>query len=214
MLKVSSSDECGRVACLFLKNIMRIYYITLFKKYLFLYLLAVLCLIAMCGILSSCGERGLHLWFVGFSLQWLLLLRCTGSGAHRLQSLWCSGAQVPHDMWNPPGPGIEAVCSALADGLLTISCQGSPACLFLNSKFLEGGMLWCMHIRKSKQMKVQEGVWKSVCLRPFKSRGLLAVTGRSPAHGGNAVTKADEGFNQKVAGYTRFLLCCHQESFP
>ena len=37
------------------------------------------------GLFSSCGEWGILLWCLGFSLQWLLLLQSADSGVHRLQ---------------------------------------------------------------------------------------------------------------------------------
>ena len=44
---------------------------------------------------SSCGERGCPLsQCSGSPLRWLLLLRSTGSMAHRLQPLWFSGLRV------------------------------------------------------------------------------------------------------------------------
>ena len=49
-------------------------------KFIYLFM-AALGLCCCAWVFSSCGERGLHslLWRAGFSLQWLLLLRSTGS---------------------------------------------------------------------------------------------------------------------------------------
>ena len=77
----------------------------------------------------------------GFSLQWPLSLRSTGSRRmgfsscgswapeHRLSSCG-SQAQLLRGMWDPPGPGLEPVCPALAGGFLTTVPLGKPLPLF------------------------------------------------------------------------------------
>ena len=60
---------------------------------------------------SSCSEQGyISLWYVSFSLQWLLLL-------------WLMGLLL-RGMWDLPGPGIELIFPALAGGLLTTEQLG------------------------------------------------------------------------------------------
>ena len=60
---------------------------------------------------SSCSEWGYCLsWGTGFSLQWLLLLRSTGSRALGLQCLQCVGSiLVAH------GLSCSAVCGIFPD---------------------------------------------------------------------------------------------------
>ena len=78
----------------------------------------------------------------GFSLQWLLLLRSTGSRrwasvvvAHGLSSCGLQAlerrlsscgtwAWLLHGMWDLPGPGIEPMSPALAGGFLTTGPPG------------------------------------------------------------------------------------------
>ena len=76
-------------------------------------------------------ERGLSsLQRTGFSLQWLLLLRSTGSRRSGFSMLWHVGLVIMvHGLscsaacGNFPGPGIEPMSPALAQGFLT---TGSP----------------------------------------------------------------------------------------
>ena len=75
-----------------------------FHKFIyFIYLfLAVLGLCCCARAFSSCGERGYpSLWYVGFSLRWLLLLQSTGSRhvgfsscGTRAQELWLTGSRA------------------------------------------------------------------------------------------------------------------------
>ena len=88
-------------------------------------------------LFSSCGEQGLlfQLWCSGISLQWLLLLRSTGSRAHGLQQCgtraWlCQGCPTssacgifPDQGWNP------CLLHGQADSL-PLSHQGSPLIQF------------------------------------------------------------------------------------
>ena len=54
---------------------------------------------------------------------------------HRLSSCG-SGAQLPHSMWDLPGPEIEPVSPALADGFFTTEPPWKPTSSnFLNSVF-------------------------------------------------------------------------------
>ena len=66
---------------------------------------------------SSLQREGIPLW----CCLWLLSTgsRCTASVlvAHEVSS--CDAqAQLPHGMWNPPGPGMEPMSLALAGGFL------------------------------------------------------------------------------------------------
>ena len=60
-----------------------------FSFYLFLAVLGTPCCTGFAPVVK--GRATLSSWCSGFSLQWLLLLRCTGSGAH---GLYCCGAQA------------------------------------------------------------------------------------------------------------------------
>ena len=82
----------------------------------------------LCGLFSSCGERG-------FSLQWLLLLAVTSSRARGLyvqhvDSLvdpgpWSTGSIIVAwawllcGMWDLAGPGIECMSPTLAGGFFS-----------------------------------------------------------------------------------------------
>ena len=76
--------------------------------------------------------------YVGFSLQWLLLFRSTGSrcvgsvlAACRLQRV--GSVVVVQGLsctWNPPEPRIEPMCPALASEFLTIEPPRKPCFLF------------------------------------------------------------------------------------
>ena len=77
------------------------------------------------------------MWCVGFSLQWLLLLRSTGSrcagfsscGSRALERRLSScgaRASLLHGMWDLPGPGIEPVSPALAGRFLSTAPPGKP----------------------------------------------------------------------------------------
>ena len=57
------------------------------------------------------------------SLQWLLLLWSMGPGTHR-PSRYNAGTQLPHDIWDLTGPGIEPVSPALTDRFLTTGPPG------------------------------------------------------------------------------------------
>ena len=68
--------------------------------------------------LGVVGEGYILVELCRFSLQWLLLLQSVGSRVHRLQ--------LPHSIWNIPGPEIKPVSHALAGGFLTTGPLGSP----------------------------------------------------------------------------------------
>ena len=72
---------------------------------------------------------------MGFSLWWLLLLWSTGSRCSGFRSCaWqalegrfgsCDAGAYFHDMWDPPGPGIEPMPPTLAGGFFATEAQGS-----------------------------------------------------------------------------------------
>ena len=52
-------------------------------------------LVAACRLSLVAVSRGSSsLWYMGFSLQWLLLLQSTGSRAHAGSELWCVGSGI------------------------------------------------------------------------------------------------------------------------
>ena len=61
----------------------------------------------------------------GFSLYWLLLLEGTGS---RDAGVGSNGAraQLPHGMWDLPGPGMEPMSPVSAGRFLTTEPPGGP----------------------------------------------------------------------------------------
>ena len=89
------------------------------------------------------------LWCEGFSLEWLLLLRSTGSRRggfrscgsrapeHRISNCGAR-AYLLRDMWDLPGPGLEPVSPALAGRLLTTAPPGKPWNRILCYTLLEG----------------------------------------------------------------------------
>ena len=90
-----------------------------------IYLLTVLSLCCCVGFSLAVASRGSSLLqWIGFSLQWLLLLWSVGSGVcglsscgswaleHRLSSCGAQ-ADLLCRMWDLPGPGIEPVSSCV-----------------------------------------------------------------------------------------------------
>ena len=76
-------------------------------------------------------------FFLGFSLQWLLLLWSTGSrhvgfsscgtwALERRLSSCGAWAQLLCGVWDLPGPGLEPVSPALAVGFLPTALPGKP----------------------------------------------------------------------------------------
>ena len=82
------------------------------------------CVPHCCAGLSLVVASGSYsLAVLGFSLQWFLLLRNVGCRCTGFSS--CSSqAQLPHSMWNLPGPGIKPVSPPLAGGFLTTVLPG------------------------------------------------------------------------------------------
>lgn len=66
-------------------------------------------------------------------------------------------AELPRGLWGLPGPGLEPISPALADGLLTTDPPGKPSCVFSDDWRLLAGV----HANK---------------------RGTLSVGSREPAH--------------------------------
>ena len=66
--------------------------------------------VVACG-LSSCGSQALE-----------RRLSSCGARAHLL-----------HGMWDLPGPGIEPVSPALADGFLTTAPPGKPSVVYIKT---------------------------------------------------------------------------------
>ena len=107
-------------------------FILLFKILFSFYFLLCWVFISLCRLSLVVASGGYSsLWYSGFSLQWLLLLRSTGFMVHKFQyvahGLSCSSwAWLLCGMWNPPGTGIEPVSPALAGWFLFTAPQGSP----------------------------------------------------------------------------------------
>ena len=101
-------------------------------------------------VLYQVAGRGATLGYPGFSLQWLLLLRSTGSRARSPQELWLTGSAASC-MWSLPRPGIEPMPLASAGRFFTDEppTEPLPFCVqpFLKESFgvserprrLEGG---------------------------------------------------------------------------
>ena len=81
----------------------------------------------------------LWLWCVGFSLQWLFLLRSVGSRAWA-QKVWCTGLVAP-SMWNFPKPGIEPTSPVLSGRFLTTGPPGKSRNVFCFNEETLGGLL-------------------------------------------------------------------------
>ena len=71
--------------------------------------------VVVAGGLSSCGSRALE-------------RRLSSCGAP---------ASLLHGMWDLPGPGLEPVSPALADGFLTTVLPGKPQCVGFNMAISE-----------------------------------------------------------------------------
>ena len=109
-----------------------------FKKYiyssilfLFTYFFAVLILHCCVQAFSCCREWTFHC--DGFSYCGAQALGCLGFSScsfraleHNLNS-YGTQAQLPHDMWDLPGSGIEPVSPALQGRFLTAVPPGKPS---------------------------------------------------------------------------------------
>ena len=95
--------------------------------YLFIYLWLRRVFIAAHGLSLVVASRGYSsLRCAGFSLQWLLLLRSTGSRRAGFSSCGAR-AQLLHGMWDLPGPGLEPMSLPLAGRCLTTAPPGKSA---------------------------------------------------------------------------------------
>ena len=71
------------------------------------------------------------MWQVGaVLLHWIVGSRRSVVAAPGLRSCG-SRAELPHGMWNHPGPGIEPVSPALAGRFLTMDYLGSPTASYI-----------------------------------------------------------------------------------
>ena len=89
--------------------------------------------IAACGLSPVATSGGYSLLrCIGFSLQWLLLLRSTGSRRPGFSSCG-TWALLLRGMWDLPGPGIKPMFPALVGGFLTTAPPGESGniCFFL-----------------------------------------------------------------------------------
>ena len=75
----------------------------------------------------------------GFSLQWLFLFWSMGCRMRRLINCGTQ-AQLPCDIWNLPGPGIELVSPALIGEFLSTGPPGKSMDIFLGQKNF--GKVW------------------------------------------------------------------------
>ena len=95
-----------------------------FFFYFYLFLAALVYFVAACGLSQVAASRGYSLiWRTGFSLQWLLLLRSTGSREHGLQELWHTDLVAWRHV-RSSRPGIKPVSPALTGGFLTTGPPG------------------------------------------------------------------------------------------
>ena len=120
--------------------------VSFFKKYIsILFICFWLCWVFVAArglsLVAASGDYSL-LQCAGFSLRWLLLLRGTGSrrvgfsscGSRALERRLSScgtWAQLLHSMWDLPGPGLEPMSPALADGFVTTAPPGKLLMEFL-----------------------------------------------------------------------------------
>ena len=104
--------------------------------YLFIYFWLCWVSVAVCRF-SLVGWVGgsTSLWYMSFSLQWLLLFWSMGS-RHTGSVVERHGLHCPVAYGNLPGPEIKPMSPALAGGFLTIGLLGK------SSKFLIGTFLF------------------------------------------------------------------------
>ena len=102
-------------------------WVQFFFKYLFIYLRLCWVFTATCRLSPVSGSVG-HSVVEEHRLLTAVASPCGGE-----QALGCSGfgrwgtrAQLPHSIWDPPGPGIEPVSPALQGKLSTTGPPGKP----------------------------------------------------------------------------------------
>ena len=98
------------------------------NKFIYLYVFIFDCVgsSSLCAAFSSCGERGYSsLRCTGFSLQWLLLLRSSGSQARGLQQLWLAGSRAqPQQLWRTGS--VVVACRLQSAGSVVVA--HGPSC--------------------------------------------------------------------------------------
>ena len=100
-------------------------------------------LVVVCGLLikltSLVAEHGLQMW-----------------GLHQLEHVGCNSCgtqnQLPHGMWDLPGPGIYPMSPVVAGGFLTTGPSGKSQflCMLLLEKFVQ--MQALQHCSKTFQV--------------------------------------------------------------
>ena len=138
-------------------------------------------LIAVCG-LSVVAEKGSlpWLWFLGFSLQWILLLRGMGAqstmasvfAAHGLGSCgpW---AQLSLSMWVLPGPGIVLMSPALVGGFFTTEPLGKPKSVILKQTLFLNDFQFLKNY--SNSVKKENYLWTKIYICQKQKIAQLAV---------------------------------------
>ena len=114
---ITLNSKTEEVFCFFLNKFFYLFIIYFWLRWVFLVAHG-LSLVAAGGGYSS-------LRCAGFSLQWFLLLRSTGSRRAGFSSCGAR-AQLVCGMWDLPGPGLKPVSPALAGGFLTTAPPGKP----------------------------------------------------------------------------------------
>ena len=69
------------------------------------------------------------MWQVG-AVLWSMGSRCSVVAVRGLSS-YGSRVELPHGMWNPPGPGIKPISPALGGRFLTVDHLGSPRASYI-----------------------------------------------------------------------------------
>ena len=85
------------------------------------------------AVASPVAEHGLQSERASVVAAWGLMV--PGSRA-RDEQLWRRVVKLLQGMWDPPGPGIKLVSSALAGGSFTTEPPGKPPTLSSSDKFL------------------------------------------------------------------------------
>ena len=108
-----------------------LFFIYLFLKFIYLFMAAL-------G-LRCCAQAFLQLWRAGATLRCgVQASHCGGFSCSGARALECrlssrgTRAQLLRGMWNLPGPGLEPVSPALADGFSTTAPPGKPHPPLLN----------------------------------------------------------------------------------
>ena len=115
-----------------------------FFKFLFVLFILIVLGLCCCSGFSVVAASGGSSWlqYMGFSLQWLLLLKSTGFSSCGVQGeqLWLPGSRAQAQylrycsMWNIPGPGIKLMSPAVVGGFLTTGPPGKSRRRLLQRK--------------------------------------------------------------------------------